>query len=173
MRASASSAWPSSAGDRPRYHKGEGGLSGCAPDEPVACMRLLCNHVNCKYLPGRAPPTPPTHQRIVTLGWLSVEQKSRPKRSGRGASGMDRRGGPEGREREREKEDRLKIPKWITPLRSWNRLEEGRIRHCCPHEWKFPFFSFVFEYRGSSIVRSFLLEFFICIGIWECSIDNW
>lgn len=50
---------------------GRGGLSGCAPDEPVACTRLLCNYVNCKYLPGRAPPThSPTdsHTRLVERG---------------------------------------------------------------------------------------------------------
>lgn len=115
-------AWPSSAGDGPRYHKREGGgLSGCAPDEPVRACYVTTLTVNI-YQAGRPPPT---HQRIVTLGWLSVEQKSRPKRSGRGAS---------------EREDRLKIPKWSTPLRSWNRLEEGRIHsQCCPHQWKFPF----------------------------------
>lgn len=126
---------------------------------PVRAYYVTTLTVNI-YQAGRPPPT---RQRIVTLGWLSVEQKSRPKRSGRGASGMDRRGGPGGGERERE--DRLKIPKWITPLRSWNRSEEGRIRHCCPHEWKFPFFFFC--YRGSSIVRSFFFFeiFFICIGI--------
>lgn len=171
MRAFASSAWPSSAGDGPRYQKGRGEGRPLVVHQtsrwPVRAYYVTTLTVNI-YQAGRPPPT---RQRIVTLGWLSVEQKSRPKRSGRGASGMDRRGGPGGGERERE--DRLKIPKWITPLRSWNRSEEGRIRHCCPHEWKFPFFFFC--YRGSSIVRSFFfLKFFLfASGLWQCLIDNW
>ena len=144
-----------------------GPLSGCAPDEPVACTRLLCNHVNCKYLPGRAPPThSPTdsHTRLVERGTRKVDRKVDAVRVGR-IDAADRK-----REREREREDRLKIPKWITPLRSWNRFRGGE-GHCCPHEWKFPFF---FPLLFSNIVRSFFSfsKFFI-FGIWECSIDNW
>ena len=148
-----------------------GPLSGCAPDEPVACTRLLCNHVNCKYLPGRAPPThSPTdsHTRLVERGTRKVDRKEVDAvRVGR-IDAADRK-----REREREREDRLKIPKWITPLHSWNRFRGGE-GHCCPHEWKFPFF-FLFCFRISRI-GIFLFRNFLSasgFGSVRSIIGNW
>lgn len=119
MRAFASSAWPSSAGDGPRYHKGAGGGEASLVVHqtsrwPVRAYYVTTLTVNI-YQAGRPPPT---RQRIVTLGWLSVEQKSRPKRSGRGASGMDRRGGPGGGERERGPFKNTKVDHSATLLES-------------------------------------------------------
>lgn len=71
MRASASSAWPSSAGDGPRYHKGASLVVHQTSRWPVRAYYVTTLTVNIY----QAERPPPTRQRIVTLGWLSVERE--------------------------------------------------------------------------------------------------
>lgn len=109
--------------------------SSSAPNELLACERMY-RPVHAYYVTmltvniyqTRPPPT--VDSQWLVLAWAGYRKVDRKKWTWLGGSGVARWvRGHEGRTgRAARGEDRLKIPKWSTPLRSWNRLAARGLR---------------------------------------------